>query len=323
MATEIITSFQQVCDANGDPMSGAKVYVYDVGTTTLKSVWSDTALSAAAANPIVCDSAGRHDMRYIATGSYKIVVKTSADITVYTRDNIDGRVPVGSGALAIANGGTSATTAGAALTALGGATAAELADVAADVAALSGTLASSEKTHIATGTTAQRPASPIEGDIRRNTTTTEWEFYNGSTWQNVFTESDIATQANMETATSLLTVVTPGRVNNHPGVAKAWGYITFSAGTPTATASHNVTSLTDNGPGDVTVNLTTAFSSTSYAVAVTFDNEGGADGRLKHAVVQVKATGSIRIRIGAATGNADTTVTLADSNFHFMAFGDQ
>jgi len=183
MSTEIITSFLQICDASGNPLSGAKINVYDVGTTTPRAITSDAGLATPAANPIVTDSAGRHAMRYTATGSYKILVTTSADVTVYERDNIDGRVPVGSGALAIANGGTGATTAGAALTALGGATAAELADIAADVAALSGTLASSEKTHIATGTTAQRPASPAEGDIRRNTTSVaQWEGYNGTGW---------------------------------------------------------------------------------------------------------------------------------------------
>ena len=37
----------------------------------------------------------------------------------------------------------------------------------------------------------------------------------------------LATQAEMETgtATGFATVVTPGRMQNHPGVAKAWGYL--------------------------------------------------------------------------------------------------
>jgi hypothetical protein len=185
MAVEVFTSFEQITDSDGAIVSGAEVSVYDVGTTTLKTVYDDPALGGGdtAANPIICDAAGRHDMRYIATGSYKVVIRrTGAGATVLTRDNIDGRVPVGSGALAIANGGTGSTTAEAALAALGGATAAELADVAADVASLQGTLASTERTHLATGTTAQRPASPIEGDVRRNTTTTAYEGHNGTDW---------------------------------------------------------------------------------------------------------------------------------------------
>jgi len=195
MAVEVFTSFGQQCDANGVPMSGAKIYVYDVNSTTPKTVYSDKDLGVSVANPIECDAYGRHDMRYIATGSYKVVTKTSAGTTVYTRDNIDGRVPVGSGALAIANGGTGATSAGAALSALGAATAAELADVTAEVASISGSLASTEKTHIATGTTAQRTSSPVDGDIRRNTTVPQWEGYNGSTWEQFVTSANLATQA--------------------------------------------------------------------------------------------------------------------------------
>lgn len=192
MAVEVFTSFGQQCDANGVPISGALIYVYDVNSTTPKTVYSDKDLGVSAANPIECDAYGRHDMRYIATGSYKVVTKTSAGTTVYTRDNIDGRVPVGSGALAIANGGTGATSAGAALSALGAATAAELADVTAEVASISGSLASTEKTHIATGTTAQRTASPVDGDIRRNTTVPQFEGHNGSTWEQFITSQNFA-----------------------------------------------------------------------------------------------------------------------------------
>lgn len=311
MATEIITSFDQQCDANGDPMSGAKVYVYDVGTTTLKSVFSDTALSVSAANPIICDSVGRHDMRYIATGSYKIVVKTTADVTVYTRDNIDGRVPVGSGALAIANGGTGATTAGAALTALGGATAAELADVAADVAELAGTLAATDKTHIATGTTAQRPASPAEGDIRRNTTTTRWEGYVAA-WQNFFTDNDIATQAQMETGTSTAVVVTPGRTQYHPGVAKAWGK--FAGATGTVAVSHNVTSVVRNALGEYTITIATDFSGADYAILLSVEHSASADLR---AATIAAGTFQIFARNGADSASIDPT------SISFACFGDQ
>jgi hypothetical protein len=48
-----------------------------------------------------------------------------------------------------------------------------------------------------------------------------------------------------------------------PGVAKAW--VNFNGtGTVTINASHNVTSITDNGAGDYTINFTTAFSSAYY-----------------------------------------------------------
>lgn len=212
MATSVFTSHGQWLDDSLNVLSGGKVYVYDVGTTTPKSVYSDTALSVPAANPIILDSAGRHDNRYIATGSYKIVLKTSADVAVFTRDNNDGGVPVGSGALAIANGGTGATTAAAALAALEGATAAELAEVSAEVASLSGQLASTEKTHIATGTTGQRPATPVHGDIRRNTTTSRLEHYNGSGWEQLFTDTEIASTAQALAGSLNTLVMTPSLV---------------------------------------------------------------------------------------------------------------
>lgn len=75
--------------------------------------------------------------------------------------------------------------------------------------------------------------------------------------------SAIATQAQMETATSLVTVVTPGRTQNHPGVAKAWVMADNGAGIQ---ASYNVTSVTDTGVGAINVNLTTAFSSASLVI---------------------------------------------------------
>lgn len=270
MAVEIITSFVQQTDSSGNPMSGAKVYVYNVGTTTLRAIYTDPDLASPAhdaANPIVCDSAGRHAMRYTATGSYKIVVKTSADVTVYTCDNIDGRVPIGAGALAIANGGTGATDASGALANLGAATAAELADVAADVAALAGAAASTEKTHIATGTTGQRPATPVEGDIRRNTTIPQWEGYNGAAaWEKFLTDVSFlpATQSDQQTGSSTTTYVSPGRQQFHDSAAKFW-LVCDSSGT-LITPSYNVTSISDTTTGVVTVTIATDFSDADYAI---------------------------------------------------------
>ena len=136
MAVAIYTSLLTL-----DEAPSGTVTVQDAGTTTPRAIFTDTGLSIAATNPIPLDSSGRatQGIIYTAAGAYKVIVKSSAGTTLYTRDNIDPGVPIGSGALAIANGGTGATSAAAALTALGGATSAELADIAADVAALSGT----------------------------------------------------------------------------------------------------------------------------------------------------------------------------------------
>ncbi len=74
-----------------------------------------------------------------------------------------------------------------------------------------------------------------------------------------------ATQADQETATSTATYVSPGRQQFHPSANKASLRIDFTSGTPTASASYNISTITDNaGQGDGTINFTTAFSSTSY-----------------------------------------------------------
>lgn len=184
MSIAVITSFVQQLDSTAAVLNGGSVTVYAAGTTTPLTLYSDSGLTTTASNPITLDSSGRHDMRYIATAAYKVLVKNSAGTTIYTRDNIDPGIAIGTGDLAIADGGTGASSAAAALTNLGGYTAAEGAALAADIASLAGTLSATDKTHIATGTTAQRPASPAAGDIRRNTTTSRYEAYNGSAWVN-------------------------------------------------------------------------------------------------------------------------------------------
>lgn len=296
-----------------DEAPSGTVTVYDSETTNLRAVYTDTGLSSSATNPIPLDSSGRHEqgMVYTAATAYKVVVKNSSGVTVYTRDKIDPGVPIGSGALAIANGGTGATSAATALSNLGAATAAELADLADDVAALSGAAASTEKTHIATGTTGQRPASPAEGDIRRNTTTAKFEGYTSS-WENFFTDAHIATQSEMETATSVAAVVTPGRVKYSPNAAKAWGYVTWSGGTPTLQTNSNIASITDNGQGDITFTFTTAISTANYAAVATVR-----DTNPRLATVISQTTTAVRIEIKDLAGTSQDPSALS-----LIVFGD-
>jgi hypothetical protein len=75
---------------------------------------------------------------------------------------------------------------------------------------------------------------------------------------------DNATQVNMESET-VGKVVTAENVKFSPSATKAW--VNFNGtGVVAIRASYGVTSITDNGVGDYTVNLTTALSSTNYAV---------------------------------------------------------
>lgn len=87
MAARFVLPREQVFDANGHPLAGAKLYFYTTGTTTPLNTYSDAALTTPNANPVVADSAGLFPDIYMATGStYKAVLKTSADVTMWTSD---------------------------------------------------------------------------------------------------------------------------------------------------------------------------------------------------------------------------------------------
>lgn len=76
--------FLQFFDSNGDPLSGGKVYFYEAGTTTPKDTFTDQTGDTANANPVILDAAGRAQIWM--SGSYKVVVKDSSDVTIDTTD---------------------------------------------------------------------------------------------------------------------------------------------------------------------------------------------------------------------------------------------
>lgn len=361
MSVAVFTSFAPQLDSSGNVLSGGSVTVYQAGTTTPITLKAASDLSgSAAANPIVLDSAGRHAIMYFALQSYKTLLKNSAGSTIATVDNIDPGIAIGTGALAIANGGTGAASAGAALTALGGATAASVASVAADVASLAGTLSATDKTHIATGTTGQRPASPIEGDIRRNTTTQRYESHDGANWWNFITSNfgaletedttpdpanDFlleydnsagtikktkpsslatilnATQAQQETGTATIALVSPAVQQFHPSAPKCWGKFDVSAA---FSVSYNVTSGTDNGTGDWTITIGTDFSSANYAPTYGGEQVTATD---RQGLLQTRlggqAAGTLRV-IGSGGAQGGTIQSPLDlSAMYFSALGDQ
>ena len=86
----IYNPLSQILDGNGDPYSGTKMYVYDAGTTDLRTSYSDKALTTPNANPLIADSAGRFGPLYMAasTTDYKLKFDTSADVNIVTQDNI-------------------------------------------------------------------------------------------------------------------------------------------------------------------------------------------------------------------------------------------
>jgi hypothetical protein len=136
MAMMILPPRYVMLDTNGDPISGGKVRVYDAGTTDDRDIFTDSALSVAAANPIIADSGGVLPVRYTATGEVKLVFLDASDNVLLTADDVDGGIPAGAGALPVADGGTGATTAAGARTNLSAASQTEVTSIASDVSQL-------------------------------------------------------------------------------------------------------------------------------------------------------------------------------------------
>jgi len=98
----------QFFDNSGVPLNGGLLYTYAAGTTTPQTTYSDSTGATPNANPIVLDSAGRVSGEvWLTTGvNYKFVLKTSANVTIWTNDNIAG-VPASSITSLRINGSTS------------------------------------------------------------------------------------------------------------------------------------------------------------------------------------------------------------------------
>src|SRR3990167_2457586 len=73
-------------DSNGDPLSSGKLYTYAAGTSTAKDTYTDDGAGTANANPVILDSRGEADVWI--DGAYKFVLKDSADVTIWTVDDI-------------------------------------------------------------------------------------------------------------------------------------------------------------------------------------------------------------------------------------------
>lgn len=79
----------QYLDDNTSALAGGKLYFYVTGTTTPQATYSDSGLTTPNSNPVLLDSAGRIPEIYAAYDkTFRVVLKTSADVTVWTKDNV-------------------------------------------------------------------------------------------------------------------------------------------------------------------------------------------------------------------------------------------
>lgn len=72
--------------SNGTPLAGGKLYSYVVGTEDKKTTWQDGAKATPNANPVILDNRGEASV--FGEGIYKFELYTSADVLVWSKDEI-------------------------------------------------------------------------------------------------------------------------------------------------------------------------------------------------------------------------------------------
>ena len=83
----------QFLDANGNPLTGGKLYSYAAGTTTPQTTYTSVSGAVPHTNPIILDAAGRvpsGEIWLTAGLNYKFFLTSSTDVTIATWDNITG-----------------------------------------------------------------------------------------------------------------------------------------------------------------------------------------------------------------------------------------
>jgi hypothetical protein len=132
-----------------------------------------------------------------------------------------------------------------------------------------------------------------------------------------------AVQADQETATSQVVHVTPARQQFHPAAAKCW---LNAAGAGTGVnASYNITSITDTGPGRLTVVIGTDFSSANWCCVASIARNSTSLAVTDVTQTEIRqstiAGGTVELEVWDDTA---TTHVQEDPSLYFMVgLGDQ
>jgi len=103
----------QFFDNNGVPLAGGLLYTYAAGTTTPLATYTTSSGSTANSNPIILDAAGRPANEiWLTAAAYKLVLKTSTNVQLWSMDNITGLPSAGSQNDIVATAGQTAFTVG-------------------------------------------------------------------------------------------------------------------------------------------------------------------------------------------------------------------
>ena len=99
---------------DGSPLVGGKLYTYAAGTTTPLATYTSITGLTANTNPIILDSRGEASV-WFSAAKYKFVLKTAADVEIWTQDNlwaaanVDGSNATGTWPISISGNAATAT----------------------------------------------------------------------------------------------------------------------------------------------------------------------------------------------------------------------
>ena len=174
--------------------------------------------------------------------------------------------------------------------------------------------------------TADRTLSVVMGDAPRTLTLGGNPTLNGGTHSGTNTGDQTvpaaAAQSDQETGTSTTTYVSPGRQQFHPSAAKCWAYVTVSGGTPTLQVNYNITSITDQGVGDLTITIATDFSSANWSASVSVEYPNTGSTSNDDIAVATKNGGQAAGTIRLATKDVGG-VARDPPSWSFVGYGDQ
>lgn len=83
----------QFFDNNGTPLAGGLLYTYEAGSSTPLDTYTSSAGTVSHTNPIVLDSGGRvpgGEIWLTVNTLYKFILKTAADVSIASYDNVGG-----------------------------------------------------------------------------------------------------------------------------------------------------------------------------------------------------------------------------------------
>lgn len=257
MATLATNVSFQCFGLDGKPLAGGKVYTYSAGTTTSKATYTTMAGTVANPNPVILDQNGKAKI-FLGDGSYRLQIKDSNDALIDDIDQISRYVTQSEFATfqQTVNDGVS-----------------QLTEVREQIDVFVNTSIGNQK-GFANGITpldANVKVDPIYLPTLINTPLVP------RATETALGVVELATQAETNTATDDERAVTPKKmlagVKNYLNASgdapiyacRAW--VNFNGtGTPSIRASGNVSSITDNGVGDYSINFISSMPSANYCV---------------------------------------------------------